>query len=152
MARQPINLVVLKGKSHRTKAEIQERQEREVKAASDRVTAPGYLPKELKLEFNKIAKELLKIELISNLDTDALARFILARSEYVRTIELLRSIDPGDDIKFYNLTLTANNTLFGQCRAAASDLGLTISSRCKLLVPKPKEKEPSEFDERFGGV
>lgn len=41
--RQPIALVQAKGKKHLTKAEIEERQRTEVKAAADKVTAPQYL-------------------------------------------------------------------------------------------------------------
>lgn len=37
-----------------------------------------------------------------------------------------------------------------QCRSSASDLGLTISSRCKWVVPKPKEKPANKFA-KFGG-
>ncbi len=36
--------------------------------------------------------------------------------------------------------------LFKMARAAASDLGLTITSRCKLVVPKPEEKPKNRFD------
>lgn len=36
---------------------------------------------------------------------------------------------------------------FKQCRASASDLGLTISSRCKLVVPKTEEEpKPNKFN------
>lgn len=150
--KEPIHLLLMKDKAKLTKAVIEKRKAEEVVAKADRVVAPRYLPAELQLEFKTIATELLRIELISNLDVDTLARFILARCEYVRTMELLRSIDPADDIQWYNKVLEANNKLFTQCRNSANDLGLNISSRCKLLVPKPKTEEPSEFDKKFGGV
>lgn len=152
--REPINLLVLKGKKHLSKEEIETRKEQEIKAPSDKVDAPGYMPKELKLEFRRIAGELKKIELIANLDVDTLARFILAREQYNRTMDTLRGIDPYEDILLYNKTLQANNILFQQCRACAADLGLSITSRCRLLVPKQKDKTPEEsaFDQRFGGV
>ena len=41
-----------------------------------------------------------------------------------------------------------------QCRGAAADLGLTISSRCRLVVPKPpeapKENKFGKFREGSG--
>ena len=29
-----------------------------------------------------------------------------------------------------------------QCRQGASDFGMTVSSRCRLAVPKPKDEKP----------
>ncbi|MGN7308777.1 P27 family phage terminase small subunit, partial [Bacillus subtilis] len=52
---------------------------------------------------------------------------------------------------YADLTLNQDK-FFKQCRQAASDLGLTISSRCKLVVPKKEEKEPSDVEKRFSGV
>lgn len=150
--KEPIHLLLLKGKAKLTKEVIETRKEQEIKAPADNVRAPSYLPKELGLEFKRIAEQLIGLELLSNLDTDTLARFLLSRAEYVRTINLMREIDPKDDIQWYNRVLDANNKLFQQCRNSANDLGLNISSRCKLLVPKVKKDEPSEFDRKFGGV
>ena len=53
--RQPIDLIVAKGKKHLSKAEIEERRKQEVKASDDNIEAPSYLPNNLKEEFNKIA-------------------------------------------------------------------------------------------------
>ena len=150
--RKPISLMLVTGKSHLTKAEIEARQEQEVKAKSDNISPPKYLPKELHLDFKRIANELKRIEIMSNLDTDSLARFILAREQYVRTAHLLRETDPIEDLLVYSKLADNNGKFFNQCRAAAQDMGLTISSRCKLLVPKVKDKEPSEFDRKFGDV
>ena len=71
--RQPIALVQAKGKKHLTKAEIAEREQTEVKAPSDRVTPPSYLTATQKKAFRKTVKELRAIDLISNLDVEALA-------------------------------------------------------------------------------
>jgi len=81
--RQPIALVQAKGKKHLTKAEIEERQRTEVKAAADKVTAPQYLSPTQKRTFKKIVKELRAIDLISNLDVDALARLVIAQEKYI---------------------------------------------------------------------
>ncbi|HZG83842.1 phage terminase small subunit P27 family [Paenibacillus sp.] len=162
--KQPINLILLKGKSHLTKEQIEERTKTEVKAPADDVKPPKYLTKTLKKEFTEIASELQRIDLITNLDVDALARFLLAREQYVRVTKELRSIPPtitvehpetGKKLKVaneqYGDMLLAQDKLFKQCRAAASDLGLTISSRCRLVVPKkPEEKNPTEEEQLFG--
>jgi P27 family predicted phage terminase small subunit len=151
-ARQPINLLLLKGKKHLTKAEIEERREMEIKVDSDKVVPPEYLPKELRVEFKRIADSLKKIEIISNLDVDVLAWFVISREQYVKTMKTLREIDPSEDIIYYEKILKANDTLLKQCTRAANELGLSINARGKLLVPKKKDKEPTEFDKKFGGV
>ena len=59
--RQPTDLVVMKGKKHLTKAEIEARKNAEVVAPNDKVKPPAYLTPELKKKFRKLAKELLEI-------------------------------------------------------------------------------------------
>ena len=43
--RLPLNVVQARGSKHLTKAEIHERQEREIKPITDNIIAPGYLTK-----------------------------------------------------------------------------------------------------------
>ena len=81
--RQPTDLVVMNGKKHLTKAEIEARKNAEVVAPNDKVKPPAYLTPEQKKQFRKIAKELLEIKLISNLDCDALERLLIAQTQYI---------------------------------------------------------------------
>ncbi len=148
--RQPTDLLLVKGKKHLTKAEIEDRKSKEIKAPSDKVKAPSYLPADLKKEFNKIAKELKEIGIITNLDIDALARFIIAKKMY---LELTKQILEKPELMIVDKDIvTTQDKLFKQCRSSASDLGLTISSRCKLVVPKKEDKkELTEEEKLFGG-
>nr|WP_205610234.1 phage terminase small subunit P27 family [Clostridium sporogenes] len=143
-------MLLVKGKKHLTKAEIEDRKSKEVKAPSDKVKAPSYLPADLKKEFNKIAKELKEIGIITNLDIDALARFIIAKEMY---LELTKQILEKPELMIVDKDIvTTQDKLFKQCRSSASDLGLTISSRCKLVVPKKEDKkELTEEEKLFGG-
>lgn len=173
--RQPIELLLLKGKKNLTKKEIEERKQAEVKAPKDKVKPPSYLNKDLKKEFKKIADELMRIDIFTNLDCDALARFIISQANYVKvTNELLtrepitlREIKEYDDEgvftgfkvieepnEIYMELLNMQDKLFKQARSGAADLGLTISSRCKLVIPKREESEKpkSRVDELFGDV
>lgn len=173
--RQPIDLLLYKGKKNLTKQEIEERKAAEIKAPADKIRAPSYLPKELRRDFKKISDDLIEIGIMSNLDVDALARYLISRKMYLQvTDELLKRSpivqyekDEYDDVEgehipnttliesmsaVYSDLLLNQDKLFKQCRQAASDLGLTISSRCKLVVPQKEEKEKTEFDERFGDV
>jgi P27 family predicted phage terminase small subunit len=146
-ARQPIELVIAKDRKHLTQAEIAERRATEVKAPATKVTPPKWLPEAQKKEFRKVAKELRAIGIITNLDVEALARFIVAQKMYTDlTLSIL-----GNSVMLNDKdTISNQDKLFKQCRAAASDLGLTISSRCKLVMPKPVKEEKSNKFTRFG--
>ncbi|MCC2532706.1 phage terminase small subunit P27 family [Bacillus velezensis] len=162
--RQPVDLLLVKGKKNLTKQEIEERRAQEVKAPNDKVKAPSYLPKDLKREFKKIADELKNLGIMTNLDVDALARFLFAQKQYLEMTEVLLEtpitalVEDDDGNKFevanktYSDLLINQDKLFKQCRQASSDLGLTISSRCKLVIPKKDDGKPkSKEEERFGG-
>lgn len=147
--RQPIDLLLYKGKKNLTKQEIEERQSQEVKASSDKVKPPSYLDKDLKKEFKQLSNELVQIGIMSNLDVDALARFLIAKKMYLSVTNNLLELDPLDEK--YSILLINQDKLFKQCRQSASDLGLTISSRCKLVLPnKDKEAPKTDGEKRFG--
>lgn len=148
--REPIDLIIHKGKKNLTKAEIEERRSKEVKANNDNIEPPSYLPEELKEEFNRIADELNEIGIMSNLDCEALGRFIVSEHEYQKvTTKMLKMKTLGS--KYFEL-LSLQKEFFKMSRQAASDLGLTISSRCKLVVPKKEEKKGlTEEEKLFGG-
>ena len=78
-ARQPTALVELKGKKHFTKAELEERKNAEVNADADNIVPPDYLTEKQAGEFLALADELKRCEIMTNLDCDALARFVVAR-------------------------------------------------------------------------
>ncbi|SFC52572.1 phage terminase small subunit P27 family [Bacillus sp. UNCCL81] len=147
--RQPIDLLLIKGNKNLTKKEIEERKATEVKAPSDKVKPPAYLPSNLKREFKKIADELMQIGIMTNLDVDALARFLIAKNMYVKISNQLINLDPLSQ-KFETL-IAHQDKFFKQSRQSAMDLGLTISSRCKLVIPKNNEaKEKTASQKRFG--
>lgn len=145
--RQPTDLLLVKGKKHLTKQEIEERKSKEVQAPADKIEPPSYLPNNLKKEFIRIAGELINIEIMSNLDCEALARFIISEYNYQKVTKKL--LKTGVDNEKYIDLLLMQEKLFKMCRQSASDLGLTISSRCKLVVPKPKEDKPKNKFTKF---
>lgn len=171
--RQPIELVKAKGKKHLTKAEIEERERTEVKAPADKVTAPAYLTASQKKTFKKIVKQLRVIDLISNLDVDALARLVIAQEKYTEiTAELNRQplmvtvdVPTGNRDEKGNPVFRQMETVngeverlallqdryFKQCRQGAADFGLTVSSRCRLVVPKKQDetREENAFKKKF---
>jgi P27 family predicted phage terminase small subunit len=147
--RQPIELLKAKGAKHLTKAEIREREETEIKANSDKIEAPSYLPEELKIKFNEVANELNDIGIMSNLDCEALARYLIAEFQYQKVVKKAIKMSPENE-KYMDLLLMQEK-LFKMARSSAGDLGLTISSRCKLVIPKVKEEKPNNKFSKFAG-
>lgn len=145
--RQPIELVIANGKKNLTRAEIQERRDSEVKPITDNIIAPGYLTKKQKDEFNDIADQLQKLKIMGETDVDALARYILARDLYVRITKQMRKAEVMNNPIILDKYMKNQDRAFKQCRSSANDLGLSISSRCKLVVPVAKD--PPQKNNKF---
>ena len=154
--REPINLIEAKGKKHLTKAESEARRKAEISAPSDNIKPPGWLSKKEKNRFDEIAGQLLDIGIMSNLDCDVLARYIRNQTEYEKIIKQLSRIKFMPDKKSmidaetqmeiqtgrYNYLQKIQARLERQCNADARELGLTISSRCRLVMPVKEEAPP----------
>lgn len=151
--RQPIELVIAKGKKNLTKAEIQERRDSEIKPIADNIIAPPYLTKKQTEEFYKISDQLKRLKIMGETDVDALARYIVANDLYITAVKKLRSKEVRNDPVLFELWARNQERYFKQCRASANDLGLSISSRCRLVVPETrattvKENKFSKFEKR----
>lgn len=142
--RQPIELIIANGKKHLTKAEIEARRNGEVKPLEGDILAPSYLTKKQRDEFSKIAEQLERLKIIGETDIDALARYIIAQDLYINAVKKLRSKEVRNDPELTESWLKVQERFFKQARASATDLGLTISSRCKLVVPAANEPEKRE--------
>ena len=153
--RQPIALIEYKGRKHLTKQEVAQRQAGEVQAPANNVKPPGYLSTSQKKEFRKIAGVLLAIGIMSDLDCDALGRYVQSQEKYVQYDNMVNQIiaSMDDDLESNCVLLEKYENLrdkaLKQCRACASDLGLTISSRCKLVAPKAEEPVKENKFSRF---
>ena len=96
-------------------------------------------------------------------DCDTLARYITAQELYEQAVKDLRRIQKQrpkvaeyeDEIPVAVWSYWADmldkldkrqDRYFKQAQTAATALGLTISARCKLVVPKaPEEPKPNKF-------
>lgn len=162
-AKQPIELIIANGKKHLTKAEIEERRSSEPKPCTDNIVAPSYLTKKQKKQFDLIAGQLQRIGIMGETDCDTLARYITAQELYEQAVKDLRRIqkqrpkvaEDEDEIPVAVWSHWADmldkldkrqDRYFKQAQTAATALGLTISARCKLVVPKaPEEPKPNKF-------
>ena len=116
-----------------------------------------------------MSKELLAIKLIANVDCDALARLLIAQDQYIEITDKIRETPLMVDVPVYEMRenpdtgeqervqVGTREVVNGereashdytrpphekQCRQGASDFGMTVSSRCRLVVPKVKETKP----------
>ncbi len=149
--RQPIELIEAKGKKHLTKAEIETRKNSELKVSLKNVCIPNYLPVKLKREFEEIASKLLQVGVMTELDEDCLARYLLAKKSYLKYTSMLNKAIKENSIIEMEKLMNMQDKSFKQCRASANDLGLTIASRCKLVMPETKEQPKENKFAKFGG-
>lgn len=151
--KKPMKLNLLNGGKHWTKGEIKERMDSEVQPCTEGIAAPSYLTAKQKKQFNLIAEQLKRIGIIGETDNDTLARYVTAQELYEQAVKDLRTIQKdkpkGKDVDPIALAKWAllletldkrQDRYFKQAQTAAAALGLTISSRCKLAVPKVAEE------------
>lgn len=168
--REPINLLEAKGRSHLTKAEIAERRASEPQRCTDGIEAPAYLTAAQKKHFTLLAGQLEKIKIMGETDVDTLARYVVAETNYQAAVKAQRKLardepkkddtaypEPADYYKALELWYAAQEAAdkrqeryYKQASALARDLGLTISSRCKLVVPKSDEEPKVNKFAKFG--
>ena len=163
--RQPIQLVLAKGKKNLTKKEIADRLDTEVAPCADDLTAPSYLTAAERTRFNRIASQLNKLKVMGETDTETLARYVTAQTLYERTTKELRTLQkntPKPNADEYLEQLGAwmdaqerlaklQDRYFKQAQTVAASLGLTISARCKLIAPKVEEAPKENKFAKFGG-
>ena len=154
--REPIDLIAAKGRKHLTKSEYETRKKSEVTAPCDNVVPPAYLTKKEKEKLTGIAQQLIEIGIMTNLDCDVLARYVRADSEYLKLTKQLNKIKFAPDRKSmveadaqianqigeYGYLQKLQLKAAKQCNECARELGLTISSRCRLTMPKKEETKP----------
>ena len=151
--KKPIALVVAEGRSHYSKEQIAQKEAEEVKVDFKDIKPPKDLDKRFRAEFKDLAHKLLTIGIMTELDEEALARYLIAKEGYYEYTVLLNEVMCRPTKKWSEIEQTQNlqDKMFRQVRTAASDLGLTIASRCKLVVPQVEETPKQNKFGKFGG-
>lgn len=152
----PIQLHEARGNPSRlTKEEIEKRKKNQVANPPSELIVPSYLTAKQKREFEEYAKQLIDLDIYSDLDRETLAAYIVAVDEWQFYTKKIRAIK-------ITTKMTDEETLFALekrksfalerdrvhkvLKGSASDLGLTITSRCKLVIPKVEEPEENKFN------
>jgi len=141
---------MLKGKANLTKAEYEERKKSEVKADVNNIFAPSSLrTKKQKNRFNYLAEQLMNCNIISNLDVESLARYVLLEEQYNKLTAVMNKTDM---LSYqYDGLLIKQTKIFNMLDKSSNELCLNIISRCKVSVPKAEEKPVNKFS-KFGSV
>lgn len=177
-----VNLAVVNGGKHWTKDEITSRQSSELNLPEpEALKPPKWLSKDARKLFSTYAKLLLAFPegIVSELDTGTLGRYCdcelsyaeasAQKSAWLDTCRDLRkqvSEDGGledlDGNELYGKAQKQVDYWSGQmarfekiCRSCAADMGLTVTSRCRLVVPQvelqPEDDPLAELRDRFLG-
>lgn len=145
--KEPVDLIVLKGKKHLTKAEIEARKEEEIKVVPDELVIPYGLTEEQERLFVQTYNDLAEYDMATHLEMDILTRFVKAKSEYDRLSALIEQMGVDD---FYLKVLTLRLRVSEELRKCECDLGLNIFARMKMVAPKKDKPEPTQAERLFG--
>ena len=142
--REPVKLIQAKGRAHMTKRQIYDREASEIEVPPARIYTPKGFDEEQGKMFRHYVKRLTGIGIFTVLDVDCLARYVRAQSQYDKLCAHGDRLLDAGKLDEYAGTLAMQDRVFRQAQAAARDLGLTISSRCKLAIP-PRPEDDTEL-------
>ncbi len=139
--RQPTDVVIANGRKHLSRAEEAERRAGEVKVPPAKIAKPPkWLQETLKKDFRAVGKRLIAAGLYTELDADTLGRYLVAQHQWelaTREAEkALGHLDPEEADDWGKI----QERYFKQARNCANDMGLTITSRCRLMVPESRQE------------
>lgn len=152
--RKPLSAL---GRSHKTKAEIEERrkQEAQYKVGRDQLVPPDWLDNIAVEEFNRIIKLATEVNFLDNFDLGILAAYCASYSNFIRANKALQeegltAFNPsGTPISNPNIVI-ADKALqkMNQC---STKLGLSSIDRLKLTVNKKDDKLKNKFSKFMEG-
>jgi len=134
--RQPTALVEANGRKHLTEAEKDQRRDQEVHMPPpDKAVPPRWLPKGLHREFEEIGEILRAAGLYAELDRDVLGQYFLARERWLKADKKAAAAIRAGDEKLAREWTSVQGTYFKQARQCAEVMGLSVTSRCRIVVP-----------------
>lgn len=144
--RQPTDIIKANGRKHLSRAEETQRRAGEVNVpAPKQMRAPKWLPESLRADYRALGKRLLDVGLYTDLDANVLGHYLIAQHHYLLAtaqLEIALVKKDGDAAEQWGRIQERH---FKQARNCANDMGLTITSRCRLVLPPKEEPEEDEF-------
>ena len=140
--RQPVAVIEARGKAVMSAETAYERARREPHSPDTAISPPDYLTDAHDIrEFERYAEMLDHLHVWSELDADELARYVSAEAAYRDYVRQLRAAIRSGDVSEMGRIQRLEIAQAEQARKSASALGMTITSRCKLVVPTPNDDE-----------
>lgn len=143
----PSHLAKEFGRKNYTKAELAEKERTEVILSGEDIKPSPHLPSHLHEKFYWLVGEFEDVGILSNVDSDAISRYIMADDSYWKMTEVVNDMDFGDPD--YNKMTNIQNRYYGQSKELAKELGLTMVSRMKLRKDESKTEPEPKTDEDF---
>lgn len=143
--RQPTDVVKANGRKHLSKAEEANRRAGEVQVEKPQdVKPPKWLPAQLKKDYRALGRQLLAAGLHTGLDQDTLGRYLVAQHQWlIATGEAEKALGARDQEQA-DAWGKIQERYFKQARNCANDMGLTVTSRCRLVVPQSNQQQTEE--------
>lgn len=145
--RQPTDVILANGRKHLSKTEEAERRSREPKVDRPKTARPPkWLPEALKKDFRALGKRLIAAGLYTDLDADTLGRYLVAQHQWLiatQQVEGALAAKPPNQEQA-DAWGRVQERYFKQARNCANDMGLTISSRCRLVVPEGAKRKSED--------
>ena len=104
------------------------------------VKVPKWVPEDLKKEFRALGRKLLAAGLYTDLDADTLGRYLVAQHQYILAAQEAEQALTRRDQEGADDWGKIQERYFKQARNCANDMGLTVTSRCRLVVPDAPQK------------
>ena len=146
--RQPTDVVKANGKKHLSRAEEAQRRAGELEVpAADTATPPKWLPKKHHAEFLELGDRLRGVGIYTELDRDVLGQYFVARECWLKADKRASAAIRDGDEKLAQSWTTVQNTYFRQVRQCGEAMGLSVTSRCRLVVPRAGQ--PTEESNPF---
>lgn len=144
-------VAVEKSKKHYTKAQIQAKKALKTRATAlkNSIEPPAYLTDDQKIEFQNVVELQAKIGLISALDADTIASYVISRENYYKiSAEMNKQSVTSEE---YGGLSRLQDRYFKQMRSTQNALGMSPESRNRLAVSNPDpvadtEKKVNKFD------
>ncbi len=152
--RKTVAAIEAEGNRHKfTKSQLEARAASELRVEPGGLEPPGFLTtKKQREEFEKLAEMLAPLEVACGLDSDSLGMYVVAREQWAKANRKLRAALATGDLDESAKAMRVQDSAFRQVRACAGDLGLTITSRCRIVAPvREGEKPPENAFAEFAG-
>lgn len=139
-----------RGKKHLSKSEEAARRAGEV-AVEPAKTAkpPKWLPEGLKKEFRALGKKLIGAGIYTDLDADNLGRYLVASQQWLAATAEANRYLMARDAENADIWGKIQDRYFKQARNCANDMGLTVTSRCRLVLPAGEDTRNGEENNPF---